>query len=89
MLAGPIGSALLKHNVAFGDYGAGKYEVVVLFVGSTMILSAVIVAFRDLQSAKPMALLRGWSLWRERERERPSHRCMRYMQYCMHRSWRR
>jgi predicted MFS family arabinose efflux permease len=58
VLAGPIGGALLKHSVVVGDYGAGKYEKVVLFVGSAMVLSAVIIAVQDLQCAKPASLLR-------------------------------
>lgn len=48
VLAGPIGGALLKHGVATGEYGAGRYEEVILFVGSAMVLSAGIIAVQNL-----------------------------------------
>lgn len=58
VLAGPIGGALLKNSVVGGEYGAGTYEKIVLFTGSAMVLSAVIIAVQDLQRAMPMSLLR-------------------------------
>ncbi|KAL2434155.1 hypothetical protein ABEF95_014803 [Exophiala dermatitidis] len=59
VLAGPIGSTLVKHGVVIVDhYGAGKYENVVLFVGSAMMLSAAIIAVQNLQSSKLANLLR-------------------------------
>ena len=58
VLTGPIGGVLMKHSVVVGDYGAGKYEEVVLFTGSVMVLSAIIIAVQDLQPAKLVGLLR-------------------------------
>lgn len=51
MLAGPVGGALLKEMVHVGSYGTAKYESVVLFTGSCMIVSSATVAlcyFRKL-----------------------------------------
>lgn len=43
VLAGPIGGALLENAAEIGGYGARKYEVVILFTGSCMLLSATII----------------------------------------------
>lgn len=40
VLAGPIGGSLLTNAVEIGSYGARMYEVVILFTGSCMLLSA-------------------------------------------------
>lgn len=58
VLAGPIGGALLTHGVMKGEYGAGRYEKVVLFVGSAMMLSAVIIVAQDLVYVKHTRLIR-------------------------------
>jgi predicted MFS family arabinose efflux permease len=44
MLAGPVGGALLKEMVHVGSYGTAKYESLVLFTGSCMIISSATVA---------------------------------------------
>jgi MFS family permease len=43
MLAGPVGGALLKEMVHVGSYGCTKYESVVLFTGSCMIVSSMTI----------------------------------------------
>ena len=43
MLTGPINGALLKKMVHVGSYGTAKYESVVLFTGSCMIVSSAII----------------------------------------------
>lgn len=43
VLAGPIGGSLLSNAIEVGRYGAGKYEAVVLFTGSCMLLSAATI----------------------------------------------
>lgn len=58
VLAGPIGGALTTRGVKIEEYGTGKYEEVVLLVGSAMVLSAVIIAVQDLLYAKHVSLLR-------------------------------
>ena len=44
MLAGPVGGSLLKEMIHVDSYGTTKYELVVLFTGSCMIVSSVTVA---------------------------------------------
>ena len=58
VLAGPLSGALLKKSMIVGEYGGGKYEEIVLFTGSAMVLSAVVIAVQDLLRAKPTLLLR-------------------------------
>lgn len=43
VLAGPIGGSLLTNAVEIGSYGAKMYEVVILFTGSCMLLSAATI----------------------------------------------
>lgn len=43
VLAGPIGGSLLRNAVEVGSYGAKMYEVVILFTGSCMLLSAATI----------------------------------------------
>lgn len=44
MLAGPVGGALLKEMVQIGSYGTAKYESIVLFTGSCMVVSSATIA---------------------------------------------
>nr|POE72169.1 monocarboxylate transporter 12 [Quercus suber] len=60
VLAGPMGGSLLSHSVKMEEYGTGVYQKVVLFTGSAMVLSAVIIAVQDLLRAKPSELRRHW-----------------------------
>jgi hypothetical protein len=43
ILAGPVGGALLKEIVHVRSYGAARYESVILFTGSCMVLSSATV----------------------------------------------
>ena len=52
ILAGPISGALLSSNVKSGAYGIGRYEPVVLFTGSCMLLSAAIIPLSYLRLLK-------------------------------------
>lgn len=44
MLAGPVGGALLKKVVHVDSYGTTKYELVVFFTGSCMVVSSATIA---------------------------------------------
>lgn len=44
VLSGPISGALLSNTVNVRDYGMAKYKPVILFTGSCMALSAVVIA---------------------------------------------
>ena len=52
VLAGPIGGALLTGAVEIGNYGAKKYEVVILFTGSCMLLSAATLALCHIHPSR-------------------------------------
>lgn len=52
VLAGPVGGSLLSIDTRQRGYGAGKYEAIVLFTGSCMILSAAAILVRYLDSTK-------------------------------------
>ncbi|PIA91005.1 Monocarboxylate transporter 4 [Cercospora beticola] len=41
VLAGPIGGALLRNTISAGRYGVGRFDTVVLFTGSCMVISAI------------------------------------------------
>nr|POE51775.1 monocarboxylate transporter 12 [Quercus suber] len=60
VLAGPIGGSLLRNSVKAGGYGTGMYEKIVLFTGSAMVLSAVIIGVQDILRVNPNALRRYW-----------------------------
>lgn len=52
VLAGPIGGALLKRTAETVEYGTGRYEIVVLFTGTCMIVSAAAVGLCYVDPAK-------------------------------------
>lgn len=52
VLAGPIGGSLLTNVAERSGYGAGKYELVVLFTGSCMMLSAAAILLADVEVSK-------------------------------------
>ena len=52
VLSGPIGGAMLRSAVNVHRYGTKKYEVVVLFTGSCMLLSAATIVLAYLDPAK-------------------------------------
>lgn len=64
VLAGPIGGAMLKRNLdggggeGGGGYGAQRYEVVILFTGSCMLVSAATIVLCYVDGAKVHKALR-------------------------------
>ena len=52
VLAGPISGALLSRQVDIGDYGTGRYEPVILFSGSCMLLSAATIGIGYLRACR-------------------------------------
>ena len=63
VLAGPIGGAFLalRNAVDAGTYGAARYETVILFTGSCMLVSALTVGLQYVRcSGLPFPLLSTW-----------------------------
>ena len=52
VLAGPVGGSLLSAGAGPRGFGAGRYEAIVLFTGSCMMLSAAAILVRYLDSTK-------------------------------------
>lgn len=57
VLAGPISGALLATSADADRYGAKKYEAIVLFSGTCMLISAAIITLRVLMCTKWKVLL--------------------------------
>ena len=52
VLAGPLSGALLKTGVNMKQYGSMRYEAVIMFTGSCMIVSAIIIVASQLYDWK-------------------------------------
>ncbi|OAP61505.1 hypothetical protein AYL99_03708 [Fonsecaea erecta] len=52
VLAGPISANMLFNQIHIGQYGVGKYQVLVLFTGSCMLASALSIAVGYLKIRK-------------------------------------